>query len=237
MTALLLDTHAAPTREASSLVALEARASEHLTVWKHAYWEFWTVLLEIRDTGVWEQSKLDTWEAYLESRWLPELEVSYNRIRQIQAAYPIMRLVHDVTNVTLNEGQVRNLKKVVPEQDRYLLPEIVSESFAYTSTPNERHFKAVYDTVKERQETNTVTVDGQSRKLNITSIAAKEAMVEADKRYMEHKTQGLIDVPVQVIAIDGKAYAVIQLPTDYPIALLKNWIAKVPKPAEKREVA
>ena len=46
-----------------------------------------------------------------------------------------------------------------------------------------------------------------------------------------YSTQGLIDAPVRVQVIDSIAYAVIQLPADYPIALLKNWIARIPKPA------
>ena len=213
----------------TDLASLETQATQHLEVWKHAYWQFWTVLLEIRDTGVWEQSQCDTWERYLESRWLPQLEVSYNRIRQIQAAYPIMQLVADVTGVTLNENQVRTVKKVVPETDRHLLSEVVSAAFQHTNAPAERHFKAAFDTIKEREITNTVSIDGEPRSLNATTLAAKEAMLEADRRYNEYRTQGLQDVPVSVLRIGDKAYAVLQLPSDYPIHLLENYIAKVPK--------
>jgi hypothetical protein len=219
---------------AMDLLALETEATEHLEVWKHAYWQFWTILLEIRDTGVWEQSNQDTWEGYLESRWLPQLQVGYNRIRQIQAAYPVMRLIEDVTGVTLNENQIRTIKQIVPESDRHLLPEIVSTVFSHTNTPAARHIKETYGVIKERIETNTVSIDGENHTLNLTTVAAKQAMLESDRRYNEHRTQGLQDAPVVVLQLGNQAYAVIQLPSDYPIALLTGYIAKVPKAVRKQ---
>lgn len=219
------------------LASLETKAERHLETWKHAYWKFWTVLLEIRDTGVWEQAGQDTWESYLESRWIPSLQVGYSRIRQIQAAYPIMQTIKDVTGVTLNENQIRTVKTIVPQDEAHLLPEVVSIAYQHTSAPSPRHFKAAYETVSEREKSNTVSVDGETRSLNITTIAAKEAMLEADKRYNEYKTQGLQDVPVSVMRIGDKAYAVLQLPNDYPIGLLENYIAKVPKDDKVRKPA
>jgi hypothetical protein len=221
----------------SELATLETEANKHLEVWKHAYWQFWTILLEIRDTGVWEQSNQDTWEGYLESRWLPELQVGYERIRQIQAAYPVMRLIEDVTGVTLNENQVRNLKAIVPESDRHLLPEIVSTVFEHTSSPAPRHIKEAYGVIKERIETNTVSIDGEAHTLNLTTVAAKQAMLEADRRYTEHRTQGLQDAPVVVMQLGDKAYAVLHLDSDYPIALLTGYIAKVPKAIVRKQAA
>ncbi len=214
----------------TSLSLLESQAETHLETWKQAYWDFARVLLSIRDSGVWEQSGCKTWENYFQSRWNPRIEVGYSRVRQLFAGLPVLELVQSVTGVSLNESQVRNIKAIVPDNDKHLIPEIVSETFAHTKTPAPRHIKAAYDVVKGREDTNTVVVDGENRKLNITSIAAKEAMVEADRRYTEYKTQGLIDAPVHVRVIDSTAYAVIQLPADYPIALLRNWIAKIPKP-------
>jgi hypothetical protein len=211
------------------LIVLENEAAQHLEVWKHAYWQFWTILLEIRDSGAWEQSAQDTWERYLAMRWLPELEISYSRIRQLQAAYPIMTMIADVTGVTLNENQIRTLKKIVPEHDRYMLPEIVTTVFEHTSAPAPRHFKETYAVIKERSETNTVSFGGENRLMNPTTLAAKEAMLEADNRYQDYKLQNLQDAPVVVMQIGARAYPVIQLPCDYPLALLENWIAKVPK--------
>jgi hypothetical protein len=214
----------------NSLSALEAQAETHLETWKQAYWDFASSLRDIRDSGAWEQSDCETWESYFATRWNPRIEVGYSRVRQLFAALPVKELVADVTGVSLNESQVRNIKAIVPDRDKHLIPEIMSETFAHTKTPAPRHIKAAYEVVKGREDTNTVVVDGENRKLNITSIAAKEAMVEADKRYTEYKTQGLIDAPVRIRVIDSVAYAVIQLPADYPVALLKDWIAKVPKP-------
>lgn len=60
----------------------------------------------------------------------------------------------------------------------------------------------------------------------------KEAIESSRKR--ENPEKCYIDAPVRVQVIGKHAYAVIQLPRDYPVALLRNWIAKIPKPAERK---
>jgi hypothetical protein len=110
-----------------------------------------------------------------------------------------------------------------------MIPEIITTVFEHTSTPAPRHIKEAYNILKQRTETNTVSIDGQSHSLSPTTIAAKEAMYEADRRYNEYRTQTLQDVAVSVMRLGDKAYAVLQLPTDYPLSLLSGYVAKVPK--------
>jgi hypothetical protein len=47
------------------------------------------------------------------------------------------------------------------------------------------------------------------------------------------KTSDLMDAPVVVMQLGDKAYAVLHLDSDYPIALLTGYIAKVPKAVRK----
>jgi hypothetical protein len=60
-------------------------------------------------------------------------------------------------------------------------------------------------------------------------IQAETEVYERKQRHIAHKTQGLQDAPVVVMQIGDKAYAVLQLDSDYPLGLLTNYIAKVPK--------
>lgn len=170
----------------TQLDALESQASQHLEAFKKSYWQFTAVLCEIRETGVWEESECATWELYLTTRWLPHLDVGYTRIRQLQAAYDVMEVVRSVTGVSLNENQIRTLKAIVPDEYRYLLPEIVSRTHAYTSSPAKRHYAATYDVLLERERLASVTVDGQSHSVDVTQSAVLEAVLEADMRQKEH---------------------------------------------------
>lgn len=64
----------------------------------------------------------------------------------------------------------------------------------------------------------------------------RRAAAESSRKH-ENPNRYYIDAPVRVRVIEKVAYAVIQLPRDYPVALLRNWIAKIPKPDSAKEAA
>lgn len=170
----------------TDLRTLENEADSYLDTWKQAYWRFIEKILAIRDSEAWLESGLGTWEQYLTTRWLPHLDVGYARIRQLQAAYDVMEVVRSVTDVTLNENQIRTLKTIVPDEHRYLLPEIVSRTHAYTSSPAKRHYEATFNVLLEREKLATVTIEGESHNIDVMQAATIEACIEADKRRNEH---------------------------------------------------
>lgn len=170
----------------TDLRTLENEADSYLDTWKQAYWNFIQKILAIRDSEAWLESGAGTWEQYLTTRWLPHLDVGYARIRQLQAAFDVMQVVRDVTGVSLNESQIRTLKAIVPDEYRYLLPEIVSRTHAYTSSPARRHYEATYNVLLEREATATVTVEGVSHNIDVVQAATVEACLEVDLRRNEH---------------------------------------------------
>lgn len=173
----------------TQLDALESQATQHLEAFKKSYWNFCDVLAAIRDSGAWK-GEYRTWDDYLSQRWLPELPfTSSARIRQLEAAYPTAKMILEVTGVTnLNENNVATLKKIVPEIDRYLLPEIVSRVHAESKRPAARHYQAVYELLKERELIKVVSVGGESLPTDIVTIAVQEAIREADMRQNQHIT-------------------------------------------------
>lgn len=174
----------------NTLAQLEYQAEVQLKHLKQAYWNFVEALQVIRASGEWQWQYI-TWEKYIEVRWLPELPFkSYSRIRQLESAYSVMQLVRDVTNVTLNENQIRKLRHVIPPDDIHLMPEIVSIVFEYTSTPSERHYLATYEIIKARNQHGSISLNGDSIELDVTKLSAIESMIEADKRYKEHIANG-----------------------------------------------
>lgn len=175
------------TMETTRLETLEMQASRQLEEWRKSYWEFTETILTIKSTGVWQDvGGIGTFEQYLEQRWIPLLPFGAARIRQFEAAYPVMEYVKELTGIVLNENQIRTLKAIVPDEYRYLLPEIVSRTHAYTSSPAKRHYAATYNVLLERERLASVTVDGQSHSVDITQSAVLEAVLEADMRRNEH---------------------------------------------------
>lgn len=171
--------------EVRPLEWFEAVAEGHLKTFKRAYWHFIDVLLAIKDSGLW-QFNHPTWESYLENVWLQRMDIGKTRIRQLEAAYSTYQMIQDVTGVTLNESQIRTLKAIVPDEYRYLLPEIASRTHAYTSSPARRHYLSTYEILLERERLKAVSIGGESHSVDITQIAVNEAILESDKRYREH---------------------------------------------------
>lgn len=173
----------------TQLDALESQATQHLEEWRKSCWEFTETILTIKSTGVWQEVEgIGTFEQYLEQRWIPLLPFGVARIRQFEAAYPVMEYVKELTGIVLNENQIRTLKAIVPDEYRYLLPEIVSRTHAYTSSPAKRHYAATYNVLLERERLASVTIDGQSHSVDITQSAVLEAVLESDMRRNDHIT-------------------------------------------------
>lgn len=170
----------------TTLSALEAQADYHLENFTKAYWQLTECLVTIRDTGAWTETEYPSYEAYLQARWLPMLNIGKSRLRQLEAAYNVMQIVSDVTGRVLNESQVRSLKQVVPPEKYYLLSEIVSRVFTYTSSPAKRHWQAVYEVLLQRERDAIVSVGGIDLPVDSTQASVLEAVLEADKRRNEH---------------------------------------------------
>ena len=181
--------------------------------------KFIAVVLDIKASGDWKQ-RSRTWTQYCEDH----LPVSASRIRQLKGAEEIANMLESVTGVTPNEYQLRQLRSVVPEDDRHLLPEIYSRVHEATSTPTRKDYEATYAVLKERETTGGyVSIDGESRIVDITQIAVDEAIIEASKRQKQHITDNAkpkqkLTITLQMAIIDNRVRIV--LPEDVPAWLI-----------------
>jgi hypothetical protein len=222
----------------SDLITLETKALKHLANSRDEWRMFCDTVDEIKASESWSQ-KARTWDSYCKQVF----GVGSSRIRQHLNAAQLSDAMVAINGIPLTgERQARTLAEFAETvEEKATIHKLATEAAKVLDTPITRGiYQAVVETIDEITATNgNTSLEGESVPAYTTSdtlhLAIVERARETKKRETEHKTQGLIDAPVHVRVIDTVAYAVIQLPADYP--LLKNWIAKVPKPRIPASVA
>lgn len=168
----------------AQLASYENEADTYLEAIRVSWLAFTSVLLEIKRTGAWQQSGYSSYNAYIRERWLDKLPFGESRIRQFEAAYDTATFIRDITGKVLNENVIRTLKTIVPDDDRHLLPELVTIAYTADSRPSKRLFQATYEALKENP--TTATLEGIAYRLDLKVAQAQESALEIHKRYNEH---------------------------------------------------
>jgi hypothetical protein len=221
----------------TELSTLETKALKHLANSRDEWRMFCDTVDTIKASESWSQ-KARTWDGYCRQVF----GVGSSRIRQHLNAAQLSDAMVAINGIPLtSERQARNLAEFAETvEDKATIHKLANEAAKVLDTPLTRGiYQAVVETIEEIAVTNgNASLEGESVPAYTTPdtlhLAVVERARETKKRELEHRTQGLIDAPVHVRVIDSVAYAVIQLPADYPVALLRNYIAKVPRPASKR---
>jgi hypothetical protein len=217
----------------SDLITLETKALKHLANSRDEWRMFCDTVDTIKASESWSQ-KARTWDSYCKQVF----GVGASRIRQHLNAAQLSDAMVAINGIPLTgERQARTLSEFAETvEDKATIHKLATEAAKVLDAPLTRGiYAAVVETLDEIGVTNgSTSLEGESIPAHTTPdtlhLAIVERARETKRRETEHRTQGLIDATVRLRVIDSVAYAVIQLPSDYPVALLKDWIAKVPKP-------
>lgn len=187
-----------------SLSELESKAHDHIDVAT----DNWLLAIEtinnIKNSGLWK-AKAKTWAAYYEMEFKAKLNYSYGRLRQYMAALPLAQYIEAETGITLNESQIRDMRKKGYGQSIETL-EIVRRAKSAADEVGQvlqpKHFKAVEETFQERDATNSnISYDEQTvstnKPLDPVQIAIVQKVHEANERQSEYRKSNNDTPPIE----------------------------------------
>ena len=163
------------------LTSLETKAIAHKENALEEWRLFVATALEIQASGLYEGN----WESYCRKTF----KLSATRIRQYKAAVPYAELIEQTTGYQPTENQIRNLREAVEDESKLI--EVYRQAASlYEGEPAKRHFQVIADVLEQVETKNAVTVDGKSVGVTPVTVdaAMKEACIEADMRFKQHKT-------------------------------------------------
>ncbi len=201
-----------------SLVELESQAQRYLENVADNWFSFAKTLLEIRTSGAYRETGL-TWDGYIHSS---RFSVGYGRIRQLLASVSLAEQVQTMSGLMLGERVLRDLKHDHDEADIPQAVVLAQSAMALVSadhaTLQKRHIVSALEVLEEARATGSVSVAGESVRLNDHSalvVATAEAMKEANIRHSERKLGNRKRVKGVVTSVTGSSVTV----------RLEEWVA------------